>query len=321
MTWHVFRLIYRLEGPLHVGWRRIGNLQQTRPYVTGRAWWGAVTAALASLWLGHSSGTVAYKDVASFVCAHLRFGYFFPSVKEHGEFRSYLPRIQGRDLCYTSEHGGSLTEPEFAYRFLSSRVATAVHPSSMTAEEGLLYETEFLSPWGRPLRESTIPSAVYASGHLFVQDGNPEICLEDRDVKVRKQSLFQNGGLLTWVSIGGERRYGYGRLRLVQVDPAKSVFGWKIVSLDGEAPKLEVQEANKKVPLPAHCEVDGLEADGWLEPLVGREWQAQGPGQCVSKAVICWAPGSGLHAKGGEGLTLAVGPYGVWKKDMPGKPS
>ena len=53
MTWTVYRVTWRLLAPMHIGWRKLGNMQQTRPYVTGRNLWGAFTARLRTCgWAG-----------------------------------------------------------------------------------------------------------------------------------------------------------------------------------------------------------------------------------------------------------------------------
>ena len=46
MVWTIYRVTLKLTSPLHVGWKKIGNLMITRPYVTGRTLWGALTARL-----------------------------------------------------------------------------------------------------------------------------------------------------------------------------------------------------------------------------------------------------------------------------------
>ncbi|WP_041331191.1 MULTISPECIES: hypothetical protein [Roseiflexus] len=44
MSWQAYEVIFRLRAPLHVGWRRVSNLQMTRHYLTGRNVWGALLA-------------------------------------------------------------------------------------------------------------------------------------------------------------------------------------------------------------------------------------------------------------------------------------
>ena len=37
--WTAYRVVLRLRGPMHIGNGRVGNIQQTRPYVPGRNIW------------------------------------------------------------------------------------------------------------------------------------------------------------------------------------------------------------------------------------------------------------------------------------------
>jgi hypothetical protein len=46
MNWIGYRVVFRLRSPLHIGWRKAGNVQVTRPYLTGRSFWGALTERL-----------------------------------------------------------------------------------------------------------------------------------------------------------------------------------------------------------------------------------------------------------------------------------
>jgi hypothetical protein len=46
MAWQVYRLIFRLDTPLHVGQRGWGMIQRTRPYLMGKNLWAATTARL-----------------------------------------------------------------------------------------------------------------------------------------------------------------------------------------------------------------------------------------------------------------------------------
>ena len=46
MTWRAFEVVLRLRSPMHIGCGKVGNLQRTRPYVTGRVLWGALTMRL-----------------------------------------------------------------------------------------------------------------------------------------------------------------------------------------------------------------------------------------------------------------------------------
>jgi hypothetical protein len=276
MSWHAYRLVYRLESPLHVGWRKIGNLMQTRPYVAGRCWWGAVTSHLTQ-WLG----VYDYQAVGEFVRENLIFGYFFPA---EDTVRPLFPRWVSGDIRYGDE---LLPADEFERRFLSSLASTAIDYQHNTAAEGQLHEVEFVVP-------RTEKGDVFIIGHLLVREGD-RIRSANSEVHVDELPLLTQ--VLAQVRIGGERRSGFGRLQLItdQIVQCNDIFGHAL-ELDGERPVLRVNVAN---PLPAHFLVDGLDAEGEIEPLLGREWDEDtGPGRRLSIAMICWTPGSRTRQMG-----------------------
>ncbi|NJK52088.1 MAG: hypothetical protein HC936_03380, partial [Leptolyngbyaceae cyanobacterium SU_3_3] len=46
MNWRAYRVVFKLKSPMHIGCGKMGNVQRTRPYVTGRVFWGALTMRL-----------------------------------------------------------------------------------------------------------------------------------------------------------------------------------------------------------------------------------------------------------------------------------
>lgn len=109
--WTPYLVTFKLLTPMHIGWRKTGNLQQTRPYVTGRALWGALTATLV-----HNNGGNDYQNMGKEVDEQLAFTYFYPSTKD-----------------------------EFSWKFLGSYASTALQYGH-GAEDGSLHESEFISP-------------------------------------------------------------------------------------------------------------------------------------------------------------------------------
>ncbi|MCS7032179.1 MAG: hypothetical protein NZL92_11715 [Gloeomargarita sp. SKYG116] len=143
MTWTLYRLSFRLLAPLHIGWFKQGNVQRTRPYVTGKALWGALTARLA-----RDIGSNDYTKLGDQVSNQLAFSYFYPST---------APSC----VCLWP-----WDDPEgFAWRYLSTYASTALDPEHNTAKEGTLHETECLSPHTRD------GEPVYLVGYIFERAG------------------------------------------------------------------------------------------------------------------------------------------------------
>ncbi len=77
MTWTPYLVSYKLISPAHIGWKKVGNLQITRPYVTGKTLWGALTARLV-----RDEKKNNYNDIGKKVDDELRFTYFYPSITQ-----------------------------------------------------------------------------------------------------------------------------------------------------------------------------------------------------------------------------------------------
>jgi hypothetical protein len=141
MEWKGYQISLRLLSPLHIGWRKSGNLQQTRPYVTGRALWGALTARLT-----RDQQHNDYVGVGKQVDQQLAFTYFYPS------------DIEDRVRLWPWDEEWD----EFAWTYLSSYVSTSL-ADGHAAEEGSLHETEFISPSTRDGKQ------VYLTGYIFAR--------------------------------------------------------------------------------------------------------------------------------------------------------
>jgi len=182
MPWQSYRVVWRLRSPLRVGWRSVGNLQQTRPYVPGKVIWGALTARLTRD-LGNGADGKAYRAVGQRLQEAMRFGYFWPTTAPP------TPRYPWDEPA------------QFAYDFLASMMSTALDYDSVSAEEGSLHEAEYLRPYapdGAP---------VYLVGFLWA----------DEEVLQRNGLPWKEA--LPHVLLGGEWHYGWGRVHLEALDP------------------------------------------------------------------------------------------------------
>jgi len=270
MTWTACKIVLRLLTPLHVGAGQLGNVQRTRPYVTGKSLWGALTARLTR---DYSDLGGNYGEVGQRVNEELAFSYFYPAV---GETVDLWPWDETTD--------------EFAWRYLGAYASTALDYGRSAAEEGSLHETEFIAPVTRD------GQPVYLVGYIFERQG----------CALRWQEA------LPWLQLGGERTYGWGRVKPSLIMPADgSFFGLDATQLAGERPTLRLTSGS---PLLAHAPAVGanaVAAEGRLMPLVGRETQAADRhGQCVAFLGIYWEPGSTVTAD----ATFAIGPYGIWAR-------
>lgn len=284
MTWLPYRLTFRLCSPLHAGFHKVGYLQRTRRYVPARTMRGAAIARLAAV-LG-LTGDNAYRALQDEADRRLAFGYFYPALETSG---SYQPTLVGGETRYVSAQGDWLTPAAFDRLFLTTITSTAIQDRQRSALDGSLHEVECLAP------VTSTEEAVYLTGCLFVANhGGPGSWLAlnpaNSDVQLRhagqKVSLFSD--VLDGIQAGGERRYGFGCLSLVQMEeqqpPGFDGTGtWPAYTIAANA------------PFGAHTDVVACPtAYGSIEPLLGRiTTQGNRFGQTLSEAHICWTPESG----------------------------
>ncbi|MDD3248466.1 MAG: RAMP superfamily CRISPR-associated protein [Methanosarcina sp.] len=142
MAWTFYRISLRLLSPVHIGWKKTDNLQQTRPYVLAKTMWGALTARIA-----RDYGNFDYEKIGNEVAENLRFSYFYPTI------------IPNKIDIFPWEN-----IDDFSWKYLNSSQNTALNQK--TAEEGSLHETEYISPKTRNNK------SVYLLGYLFEKEGS-----------------------------------------------------------------------------------------------------------------------------------------------------
>lgn len=182
MAWQKYTLAFRLLSPLHIGFRKAGNLMQTRRYVPGKNLWAALTARLTGT-VGRGADGPAYGEIGQQVKDSFRFTYLYPALAEAGGHQTHHP----------------WSDDQFDYRFLDSYASTALNYERQSAAEGLLHETEFIAPFARCGRP------VYLTGDLYVRTELPEALCPWQEA-------------LAQLQFGGERGYGWGRTRLCGCD-------------------------------------------------------------------------------------------------------
>jgi hypothetical protein len=128
MIWTTYKVVLRLLTPMHIGKTKLGNVQQTRPYVPGRALWGALTARITR---DNPEPGRDYVTVGQHVNEELAFSYFYPTAGDRVELWPWEE------------------SDKFAWRHLGSYASTALDYGQNAAEEGSLHETEFIAPMTR----------------------------------------------------------------------------------------------------------------------------------------------------------------------------
>lgn len=297
MPWSLYQWTFQLKSPLHIGFHKVMHFFRTRPYVPGKVLWGALTAKLTPI-----LGIDDYQKVGNFLKKVMRFGYLYPYV----EGNLYLPKYTENGLMFNS-----LSLNDFEKRFISSMASAAIEAESLTAEEGMLHEVEFISPY-------TIDDAspVYLKGLLWVRE------LSENGITLSKsnkalitthngKTVNLNKEVFNQFQLGGERKYGFG---LVELKEFNQITDKKFNELPGTWDEKEQKvliTINSGDPIWAHALYsDNLNVKGNVEPVVGRDWNAsKGAGRSLISYGLCWSPGSILC----EDKTFNVTEFGLWE--------
>ncbi|NMC09669.1 MAG: hypothetical protein GYA39_01620 [Methanothrix sp.] len=285
MTWQLFRLTFELCSPLHIGYHKVGNVQRTRYYVPARNLWGAVTERLTrSGFIAPNAPEGNYREIGKWMQEHCAFSYFFLC----DENQLFTPRFAEKGLQY-----GELTAAEFEQCYLDAHVTTALDSATTSASQGSLHEVEFISP--HPLNGKVF-SSLRLQGWVFLDETASQFFgTEDKWKK-----------WLGTLQIGGERRYGFGQLKLVEMESDGQLCELE-APCDGDRPQVRLKTGQA---LLAHALVDGIRARGLIEPLVGRQTQhSQHFGMDLTQGRICWVPGSILEAD----TPIQLNQEGYWK--------
>lgn len=141
--WNAYKISWRLQSPMHIGLKKTGNLQVTRPYVPSWVVWGAFTARLT-----RDAGSSDYLDFGRRVSNEMAFMH----------------------LCFSRENVDTPTpwgdyRKDFDWQLLRSHTSTALQ-DGYTKEEGSLHETEFIAPRDRD------GGPVCLCGTVFVKEGS-----------------------------------------------------------------------------------------------------------------------------------------------------
>lgn len=273
MSWSLFRWVWRLESPLSIGIPPSRGLNRCRLYVPARNYWAALTADLAER---RAAGYPDYAGVGQAIRTDTRLTYLYPAEENDRGWAAWLPRYQnGRGLVWqqgdASKGTEAIADREMRRRLLMARPGTAIDPDSDAAADGTLRETECIGDhWRDPTTNAAKPVALV--GYVALRGGT------DLAAAIEESKALH---------IGGDTRYGLGRLRRIAWDPASEVFG---DPTDLQGPDPCVTSAR----ILAHADVpDGsMELKGDREALVGWDY---GKISALPDASVYWRPGSVLN--------------------------
>lgn len=291
MSWSLHRWVWLLEAPVFVGAPPAGALNRCRPYVLARGVWGALTSESAQ---AGANGFPDYQQRGNSLHQRARFTYLYPAARVNGVWRAWLPEYApGTGLVWRREDSGrspngTVQDRQFRRWLIDARPGTAIDADSDTAAEGSLRETEcVMTNWRTGSPSSGEPVAL--AGYVFLRD------ISASDLEATTASDLE---ATTVLFVGGDTRYGLGRLRRVEFENADTVFGAKPVPAGGE-PVVATSR------LLGHG-ISSREAYGAKEALTGWDRTASDP--LMSIAIPRWAPGSRTR----EEVAWKIDSEGTW---------
>ena len=275
MTWQPYHIVFRLCSPMHIGSGSVGNIQRTRTYITGRVLWGALTMRITRN--NHSCGSLsesAYDTTGKRIHELIACTYFYPATFTDGVYKILWPWDKPDD---------------FKRRMIRSYASTALDYPMQSAAEALLHESEFISPYTLDTGEP-----VFLTGYIFV----------DNKCDVEWNCALQK------LQFGGDHCYGWGDVKLQKCEEicGKDLFDGKAdFKVVNDKPVIQLTQSSEH--LLAHTKAGGVNAQGTIEPLVGRTWLGNGrAGQYVEFSEVCFTPGSKIS----DPFEFNIGTYGVW---------
>ncbi|MBE3595125.1 MAG: hypothetical protein IMX04_08870 [Candidatus Carbobacillus altaicus] len=292
MHWELYRWVWQLQSPLFIGSTPAGMLNRCRLYVPARAMWGAMTAEIARSQNG--GGHPKYKEIGLQLKEEVRFSYLYPAEFDGKEWREWLPTYAEKGsmgLVWRREgtHDDALkkSDREMRFRLLHTRPSTSINPDTYAAEDGSLRETECIQTFWR--NNSSDLSPVAMVGYFFI----------------KSPALLEKMEKIRMIFLGGDTRYGLGRLKRMAWSKADAIFNMK--------PSLEEQDpviAGKRIL--AHSRPADQSMRGALEVLFG--WDKNAPHSESQQAKPWFVPGSYCETSEDESkLKWTIDQNGLWQ--------
>lgn len=280
MHWHLYVITFQIRSPIHIGYHKIAHLSKTRFYVPAKPLWGALTAELTRY-----LSLTDYQTVGEFLRKSIRFGYFY--IYDGNQI--LLPKYTDTGLKF-----GSLSKAEFEKRFVNSFASTSIDSLTLTAEEGTLHEIEFIKPCESVDKEVLLKGLLWIREYIYsdfmIRKGDKGFIIKYKEKSIK----FSN--LLNKLQIGGERKYGFGSIKLYKFEEADKDLteygfpGRLINSKDSDVVLLELRKGEYVWSHVQHSPC--LKIKGCIEPMVGRDWSEKGAGRRLQFYGLYWVPGS-----------------------------
>ena len=251
--WKRLDAVLTLKSPLHIGYLpfRGSVISPTRYYVPGRNFWGAITKrATENL---HEKSAKEYEEIGKQIKENFRFSYFYL----YDGKTIFIPQYSEEGLRF-----GDKKQIQFEYRFIGSRVLTAIDSNSGAAKDESLHEIEFIKHKFSDDNGQTRNTKII--GCIWVKDGAR---LNNYEIQIENNGIFINNfNLIEELTLGGEQGYGFGSVKL------EFILNEKIFPIKDIPDKEEINIiAEEDKPILSHLKYNArIPFRGELELLIGR---------------------------------------------------
>jgi len=278
VKWNKYKVVFEALSPISIGYGKLGFVKLTRHYIPAKNIWAATIQYLTEFHFPDTCLNKNYKDIEKIVEENIRFSYFFLTFNN----KVYQPVFDKAEGLRYGDNDVFISAEEFQSKFIYSYASTAIDPEKATAQEDMLHEVEYIN-WRVEENGSIIP--IYFTGYLWIKNS--------LSIKELKQ-------IYNHINVGGERSYGFGRLKNLIFEEAGSEKFDTVVdeNPNNSGPKISGDLLlNNRNYLNAHMSCNKNTAfSGILEPVVGREWNKEhstkGAGRHITQGKICLAPGT-----------------------------
>lgn len=193
-----YKLVFKQIQPIHVGAGSYGVISETRVFIPGWTMWGALTNiyGLKKSWEKSDWENETNQKIFQNISC------FWPCFDENGEKVLFPYYKDGKFYL------GNYPEEEFRAMFVDTFVSTAIIPDSRMAKDKSLHEVDVILPGAKfdfieDQEEKEKTKQLYWVGVVQIENNN-----ENNDF-IKKELI---------ISIGGDSRYGLGKMELVKVD-------------------------------------------------------------------------------------------------------
>jgi len=303
MSWICYEAYLEAKAPIHIGYgAKLGIVARTRYYIPAKNIWGAITNLITKT-IMRCYDLKLYQKVGMFLNENIKFSYFYPieyeKTNERIEVQQVFAPYYDKDslkfgVCKNKQ---KISVEEFEQRFISAFISTSMEKTSKSAEEGSLHEIEFIRD--KSGYSTRVKPTIFV-GYFFIRDNPLRIEINSNEIEIQFTNFIEiNDIKLKEIWVGGERNYGFGRVKLyikeLKKDEIDLFNSGMIANIADDLITIDNQD-KEKIAL-SHISIltsEGINLiRGDIEPVLGREWNEKGAGQKLSSEVkICITPGS-----------------------------